>query len=263
MEAETARATRRIVLVLIWVFALTAAFRYIPGSDSDAFKGISVLAGLMISLGAAGFVNQVISGLVIVRSLTYKSGEYAAVGSTEGTIAGIGMLSTKMVTPTRHEIAFPNALLVGSQVTNYSRLNDPSQGSIVVTTVTIGYDTPWRQVHAMLLQAAERTTGVRRQAEPRVLQRALGHFYVEYQLLFSIDRPETRRAVLSEMHGHIQDVFNESGVQIMSPHFERQPEQPVIVPSSAWYAAPAAFATEANEGKSLVPDLPPDTNRKS
>ena len=246
LEAETARATRRLAIVLIWIFALTVAYPYIPGSQSYAFKGISVFVGLMISLGSAGFVNQLMSGLVIVYSRALKPGDFVQVADSEGTISEVGMLATKLVTPLKHEITIPNAVLVGSTVTNFSRLADAHSGAIIPTEVTIGYDTPWRQVHAMLQLAAERTALVRREPKPFVIQRALSDFYVAYQLLVSVDRPETRRAVLSELHANIQDVFNEFGVQIMSPNFESQPEGKVYVPQAAWFPPPAAAPPKAS-----------------
>jgi len=248
LEAETARATRRLAIVLIWIFALTVAYPYIPGSESDAFKGVSVFLGLMVSLGSAGFVNQVMSGLVIVYSRSLKSGEFVQVGDTQGQITEIGVLATKLVTPTRQEITIPNAALVTSAITNFSRLADAEHGSIIATTVTIGYDTPWRQVHAMLLLAAERTPEVRSEPKPRVLQRALSDFYVEYQLLISIDRPDTQRNVLSDLHAQVQDVFNEFGVQIMSPHFEMQPEAKVWVPKETWFAPPTVSTEPSDRG---------------
>src|SRR5207247_10525602 len=113
-------------------------------------------------------------------------------------------------------------------------------GSGASTSVTIGYDAPWPHVHSMLLLPASRTAVVSRQPAPRVLQRSLGDFYVEYRLLvhlLPLERPEERPMVLSELHAQIQDVFNEYGVQIMSPHFRMQPPQPVVVPKSAWFAA--------------------------
>jgi small-conductance mechanosensitive channel len=239
LEAETARVTRRLVIALIWIFALTVAYPYIPGSGSEAFKGISVLLGLMISLGATGFVNQIMSGLVIVYARSLKTGEYVQVGENEGQITEIGGLATKMLTPTRQEITIPNATLVASSITNYSRMANADIGAIITTRVTIGYDTPWRQVQAMLLLAAERTATIRKRPKPEVRQRALSDFYVEYDLLFSIDRPERQRVILSELHAHIQDVFNEFGVQIMSPNFVSQPANKVWVPPQAWYQAPA------------------------
>ncbi len=240
LEAETARATRRLVMVLLWLFALTVAYPFIPGSQTDAFKGISVLAGLMLSLGAAGFVNQVMSGFVVVYSRSVRTGEFVEVGATQGTITEVGMLATKLLTATREEVTIPNAVFVTSSLTNFSRHADAAHGSTIGTTVTIGYDAPWRQVHAMLIMAAERTRAIRRQPKPRVVQRQLDDFYVAYRLLFAIDRPETQLFVLSELHGHIQDVFNEYGVQILSPHFNSQPPDTVVVPEADWHNPPAA-----------------------
>jgi small-conductance mechanosensitive channel len=105
--------------------------------------------------------------------------------------------------------------------------------------VTIGYDTPWRQVHAMLTNAALVTAGVRQAPAPFVYQRALSDFYVEYELFAHIDRPLERVPILSAMHAAIQDEFNTYGVQIMSPHFVSQPQDNVVVPTEKWYAAPA------------------------
>ena len=235
---DTAKASRRLTVVLIWVFALTVAYPYVPGSDSAAFKGISVLLGLMVSLGSAGLVNQVMSGLVVAYSRALKVGEYVRVGQTEGTVSDVGMLSTKIVTPKREAVTVPNAVLVGSAITNYSRLAG-DQGAMVGTSVTIGYDTPWRQVHALLVLAAERTSGVRKEPRPLVLQQALADFYPEYQLLVHLDHPESRNLVLSDLHAAIQDVFNEYGVQIMSPNFRAQPAEKVWVPKENWHAAPA------------------------
>jgi small-conductance mechanosensitive channel len=241
-QPETARATRRLFVFVIWIFALTVAYPYIPGSNTEGFKGIGVLAGLVVSLGSAGLVNQVMSGLVIVYSRAFRVNDYVCLGETEGVVSDMGVLSTKLVTVQREEVIIPNATLVGMTAVNYTRLAK-DQGSVASTSVTIGYDAPWRQVHSMLLLAAGRTAGVCQQPPPRVLQRSLGDFYVEYRLLvhlLPLERPEERPLVLSELHAQIQDVFNEHGVQIMSPHFMLQPHRPVVVPKSDWFAAPAS-----------------------
>jgi small-conductance mechanosensitive channel len=238
LDSETAKATKRLVAAMIWIFAITVAYPYIPGSGTDAFKGVSVFVGLMISLGSAGLINQLMSGLVVVYSRACKPGEFVRVGDIEGVVSQVGVLSTKLITRKKEEITVPNAVLTGSSMTNFSRLAG-EQGAIGATTVTIGYDAPWRQVHAMLLLAAEQTTGIRKEPKPFVLQRSLSDFYVEYELRFHLQRPEDRIFALSELHGHIQDAFNEFGVQIMSPHFEGQPEGRVLVPRSQWHATPA------------------------
>ena len=237
LEPDTARATRRLLTVLIWIFGLTIAYPYIPGSNTDAFKGISVLVGLMLSLGSAGLVNQVMSGFVVIYSRALRPGEFVSVGDDMGRVTEVGMLSTKILTRKREEITIPNAVLVGTKTVNYSR-HAGDAGAGVGTTITIGYDAPWRQVHAMLLHAADQTAGLRKDPAPRVWQRALSDFYVEYELVVSLDEPEDRVPILSELHMHVQDAFNEQGVQIMSPHFENQPHQKIFVPKSRWFPKP-------------------------
>lgn len=238
LQPETARATRRMVVILVWIFALVVAYPYIPGSGSEAFKGISVFLGLMLSLGSAGMVGQVVGGLVVVYSRAFRTGEYVKIGEHEGFIREIGVLSTKMLTLKQEEITIPNAVLVSTTTVNYSRHTEGGS-AVMSTTITIGYDTPWRQVHGLLLLAAERTANIIQDPAPRVMQRALSDFYVEYQLLFRIPNPEQRYLILSDLHAQIQDAFNEYDVQIMSPHFEMQPDDTLVVPKSDWRKPPS------------------------
>ena len=161
------------------------------------------------------------------------------VGEIEGTVQELGPMSTKIMTPKKQYVTIPNGVAISSSVTNYTRLAG-KDGVIMSTTVTIGYDAPWRQVHALLMTAAGKTNGIRKSPAPFVLQRALSDFYVEYELRFSIDRPTERLPILSALHAAIQDAFNEAEVQIMSPNFEAQPEKPVLVPKSQWHMPPAS-----------------------
>ncbi len=243
LQPETARVTRRLVLILVWLFALVVAYPYMPGSGTDAFKGVSVFLGLVVSLGSTGLVNQIMSGLVIIYSRSLSVGEYVRVGEHEGVVTELGMLATKIKTRRKEEISIPNGVLVSTTTINYSRLAG-YEGSILHAAVTIGYDAPWRQVHAMLVLAAQRTAGVKSSPEPRVLQKALGDFGVEYHVLVHIADPVERIPILSELHAHIQDAFNEYGVQIMTPAFESQPEGKVMVSQDHWYDAPAQQSHE-------------------
>jgi small-conductance mechanosensitive channel len=223
----------------LWVFALALAYPHLPGSGTDAFKGVSVFVGLMISLGSSGIVNQVMSGLTLTYSRALRLNDFVRIGDVEGTVTHLGSLSTKLKTLLREEITIPNAVVVSTQTTNYSRLADV-EGVFVKTQVTIGYDTPWRQVKALLLLAASRTTGVRETPPPAVRQSALEDFYVEYTLLVCLEDPASRLVTLDQLHGHIQDAFNEHGVQIMSPNYEADPAGPKVVPPDRWFESPAA-----------------------
>ena len=235
---DTARATRWLLLAAIWLFALAIAYPYIPGSDSAAFQGISVIAGLMLSLGSAGIVNQAMSGLVLVYSRALAQGDLVKIDAEKGIVTSVGLLSTKIETYRNEEVTIPNAVVVGAQITNFSRLAK-DKGAAIVTTVSIGYDTSWRQVVAMLTLAARNTGGIQKDVAPYVLQRELTDFHIKYDLIACVERPDTYELVLNELHGNIQDVFNEHEVQIMSPNFQAQPDKKVIVPKDRWFASPS------------------------
>lgn len=241
VHPETVLPTRRIVAVLIWAFALVVSYEYLPGSDSDAFKGISVFIGIIVSLGSSGVMNQAMSGLMLMYSRALRVGDFVKIGDVEGTVTHLGSLSTKVRTPRNEEITIPNAVVVSNATTNFTRNADA--GLMTPTSVTIGYDTPWRQVHALLLLAAERTADLRREPKPVVFQTALCDFYVQYTLLVSLVNPARRVPTLAALHANIQDAFNEFGVQIMSPNYEADPERPKLVPRQEWFAAPAVPAT--------------------
>ena len=237
VHKDTAGATRRIVSVLIWGFGVAVAYPYLPLAESDSFKGLSVMFGFMLTLGSAGVVTQMMSGLVLIYSRALKVGDFVSIGDVTGVVKETGVLSTKIINMRNEEVTIPNAVLVGNSIKNFTSGAD--EGAMVSTTVTIGYDTPWRQVEAMLVNAAERTSGLRKQPKPFVAQKALQDFYVEYELFIQLDKPLGRVRILSELHGHIQDEFNIHGVQIMSPHFVHQPKNNVVVDKENWFADPA------------------------
>ncbi len=236
LHAETAGTTRRLVNGAIWLFAAAMAFPYIPGSDTDAFRGISVAVGLMVTLGSSGLVNQVMSGFVVTYSRAIRLGDFVKIGDVEGTITQVGLLSTKLRTLRSEEITIPNAVVVSQTTTDYSRF---PEAVLTATSVTVGYAVPWRQVHALLQMAAERTPGIRKDPPPRVLQAGLEDVRVNYTLIFCLDQQEARPRTVSVLHAHIQDLFNEYGVQIVTPNYEADPEEPKIVAKTDWYASPA------------------------
>ena len=240
LDADVASITSKLCVGAVWLFALAMAYPYLPGSDTEAFKGLSVLIGLMLSLGASNLVGQLASGLILTYTRTFHNGEYVRVDEHEGTVVNLGAFTTRIRTGMGEELTIANSQVLGAVTRNYSR-TVKGKGFIVDTTVTIGYDTPWRQVNAMLVEAARRTPGVLMDPAPQVFQVALSDFYPEYRLVCQAvpDQPRPRAEVMSLLHANVQDVFNEHGVQIMSPHYLGDPAQAKVVPREQWYAAPA------------------------
>jgi small-conductance mechanosensitive channel len=235
---ETTQPTRRIVTIVFWIFALIMAYPYLPGSGSEAFKGVGVMVGLMVSIGSSAVIGQLASGYMIMYSRTLKVGDYVKTGDIEGTVWQLGLFATRIRTLKKEIVTIPNAVLAGQVTKNYSQAADPN-GIVLGTSITIGYDTPWRQVEGLLLLAAERTPGLKKEPAPWVLQRELTDYYVDYEVCAYLEDPLERVRTLTALHANILDVFNEYGVQITSPNYEADPEAPKVVPREQWFAAPA------------------------
>jgi small-conductance mechanosensitive channel len=171
---------------------------------------------------------------------TFRPGEYVRIADQEGTVVEMGMFTSRIRTGLGEELTIPNSMVLSTVTKNYSRAVNGA-GFVLDTAVTIGYDAPWRQVHAMLIEAAARTEGILAVPHPRVFQTALSDFYVEYRLVCQAIQsdPRPRAQVLSNLHANVQDVFNEHGVQIMSPHYLGDPVEPKVVPKAMWHTPPA------------------------
>lgn len=217
---EWAEPTYKICRFLVIAFAVTVAFPYLPGSESPAFKGISIFLGVLFSLGSTSAVANVVAGIIITYMRAYHIGDRIKVGDTVGDVVEKNLLITRLRTIKNVDVTIPNSLLLSSHVLNYSS-SAQEYGLILNTSVTIGYDTPWRQVHELLISAARRTEHVLELPEPFILQTALNDFYVTYELNAYTDKPNRMANLYSQLHQNIQDTFNEAGVEIMSPHYSQ------------------------------------------
>lgn len=237
--ADWSRPTFNIVRFLVIAFAVVFAFPYIPGSDSLAFKGVSVFLGVLFSLGSSSAVSNVVAGVILTYMRAFRLGDVVTIGDSNGIVTGMSLLVTRIQTFKQVEITIPNSIVLSAHVTNFSNAAVSGDGLILHTLVRIGYDTPWRQVEALLLLAADRTPGLLREPVPYVLQTNLGDFYITYQLNVRTNAPEKMFRTYSVLHANIQDAFNEYGVQIMTPNYIADRAVPAMVPKVKWYAPPA------------------------
>src|SRR5262245_16375918 len=237
-DREWTWPTYRIVRLLVIALVLAAAYPAIPGSNTEAFRGISIFLGLVFSLGASGLIGNVIAGYSMIYRRTFKIGDRVKIGGMVGDVTEMRLQVTHLRSPKNEEVVVPNSQILGTEVVNYSSY--ARQGQLILyATVGIGYEVPWRQVEAMLLLAAERTEGLLRDPAPFVLQKALGDFAITYEINAYCDNAQAMMRLYTALHRNILDVFNEYGVQIMTPAYEGDPEHPKVVPKEQWFEAPA------------------------
>jgi small-conductance mechanosensitive channel len=235
---EWADPTYRIVRVVVVAFAFVVAYPYLPGSGTAAFHGVSIFLGVLLSLGSSSLISNAIAGHTLTYRRAFHIGDMVKVQDTLGEVTEVGLLVTRLRTPKNESVVVPNSLILGNQLLNYSELAR-THGVALHTTVGLGYEVPWRQAEEMLLMAAGRTTGVASEPAPFVHQTALGDFSVVYELNVYCRDAQAMIPIRSALHRSILDVFNEFGVQIMTPAYENDPETAKTVPRDRWFAAPA------------------------
>ena len=219
LDAEVAPITYKIVKILILAFVAVIAYPYIPGSQSSAFKGISIFLGVLFSLGSSSAIANLIAGVSLTYMRSFRVGDVIKVGDFTGVVLERRLYITRLKTFKNQVITIPNNIILTSHVNNLSQEVRRGNGLILHTSVTIGYDAPWEKVHALLIAAANRTAHILKSPPPFVLQTALNDFYVAYELNAYTDAPEIMPWIYSELHKNIQNAFNEGGVEIMSPHY--------------------------------------------
>lgn len=217
---DWAMPTFNIVKVLLYAFMFIVIFPYLPGSDSPVFQGVSVFLGVLFSLGSSSAISNAVAGLVITYMRPYKIGDRIKIGEITGEVIAKSVLVTRVRTIKNEDITIPNASVLSGHTVNYTT-SAKDLGLILHTSVTIGYDVPWKQVHELLLSAALETKGILKDEskKPFVLQTSLDDFYVAYEINAFTQEPQRMVVIYSELHQNIQDKFNEAGVEIMSPHY--------------------------------------------
>lgn len=215
---DWADPTYQIVRVLVFAFMVIVIYPYLPGSGSPVFQGVTVFLGFLFTFGSAGSLSNVISGLILTYMRLFKIGDRVKIGDVMGDVIEKSLLVTRIRSIKNEIISIPNSSVMSSHTVNYSS-DAPARGLIINTTLTIGYDVPWKDMYAALIEAALRTEHVLQDPKPFVLQTGLQDFYVSYQINAYIRESNLQADIYSHLYENILDVCNEKNIEIMSPHY--------------------------------------------
>ena len=214
---DWAKPTGNILSIFIYAFSLVLIFPYLPGSGSSAFQGISIFIGAIISFGSTSAIANIIAGIVITYMRPFQIGDRVRIDSVVGDVIEKSILVTRIRTPKNEDVTIPNANILVGTIINYS--NNEGRSIILHTTITLGYDLPWQKVHKLLLEAANKTDFVEKTPEPFILQKSLDDYYVSYELNAHTFESKKIPFIYSEIHKNILDIFNEAGIEILSPAY--------------------------------------------
>ena len=216
-HTDWAGPTSKLVRATILALAVVVVFPYLPGSKSPAFQGVSIFVGVLLSLGSSSAVSNVIAGTIITYMRPFRVGDRVEIANIMGDVTEKSLLVTRLRTIKNETITIPNANILNTQIRNFST-EAKTEGLILHTSVTIGYDAPWRTVHELLLDAARSTELILAEPKPFILQTALNDFCVSYELNAYTAEANRMIDIYSALHQNIQDKFNKAGMEICTPH---------------------------------------------
>jgi small-conductance mechanosensitive channel len=243
---EWARPTSKLLTLVLAIFALVVMFPYLPGGDSPAFRGISIFIGVLVSLGSSSAMGNLIAGIILTYMHPYRVGDRVRISDTVGDVQEKSFLVTRLRTVKNVEIILPNSMILGAHILNYT-VQAEARGLILHTSVTLGYDVPWRAAHELLIRAAKGTDGILTAPEPFVLQTSLNDSHITYEINAFTNRPSEMECIVARMHERIQDEFNRAGVEILSPaYLSLRDGNPVTIPKQnrtedtkeSWFTLP-------------------------
>lgn len=216
--ADWANPTYQIIRIIVFAFMIVVIFPYLPGSNSPVFQGVSVFLGFLFTFGSAGSLSNIVAGLILTYMRLFKIGDRVKIGEVTGDVIEKSLLVTRIRTIKNEIISIPNSTVMNSHTINYSS-DAPEKGLIIHSTITIGYDVPWKKMHEVLIEAATRTELILADPKPFVLQTSLDDFYVSYEINAYVKEANKQAVIYSNLHQNIQDVANENSIEIMSPHY--------------------------------------------
>ncbi|GAB4373089.1 MAG: mechanosensitive ion channel family protein [Elainellaceae cyanobacterium] len=217
---EWIQPTNRLATILLVAIACIVAAPYLPGFNSPAFQGVSLFLGALFTLGSSSAVANAIAGVILIYTRAFRISDIIQIGETTGEVLEKSLFVTRLLTFKQEVITVPNASVLNSNVVNFNAISRESNNSLLLhTTITLGYDVPWRKVHQVLTQAATTTSGIVAEPSPFVLQTALNDFNVSYELNAYSDRPQLMPQIYSKLHQNIQDYCNQAGIEILSPGY--------------------------------------------
>ena len=216
---DFADPTFKITRGLLYIFMIVLIYPYLPASDSNIFRGASVFVGVLISIGSSNALSNVIAGLLLTYMRSFRINDRIKIGDLSGDVIEKSLLNIKLRTTKNEEITIPNSTVLSSNTINFTT-NSIDKGLILHSIITLGYDVEWEKAYATLIEAALKTELVLKDPVPYILQTSLDDFYVSYEINIYTNHANKRNRILSELHENIQNLCNENGIEIMSPHFE-------------------------------------------
>jgi small-conductance mechanosensitive channel len=263
--ADWAQPTFNILRILLYAFTIAVIYPYLPGSESRIFQGVSVFVGIILSLGSTSAIGNLVAGIVITYMRPFKIGDLIKINDITGFVVEKSPIVVRIRTHKNEYVTFPNMMVLSSSIINYhTSTTENKEGLILYADITFGYNTPWQTVHAVLIEAALKTTHVEQNPRPFVLQTSMDDFYAHYQINAYTKAVDLVPSLYAELYENIQNGFHALGIDMTVAHYRiNMPPETKKEPQKTVRETKRIPAAAGQAKKTAVKKVPAGTAKKT
>ena len=203
---------------VVWFFGLQLAMERFGIELLGVLASLAVFS-LIIGLAIQQSLGNIVNSFLLSLDRPFDVGDRIEVDGQLGTVASVGILSTKILTLDERLVVIPNNTLISSSITNFARGGGDGMARRLYLTVDVGvdYDEDPAHVKSVLLEVLEKTPFLLDEPVPRVHLWELADFSVNYRLFGYLgdyaDEQMARDHILQEVHYR----FGIEGISIPFP----------------------------------------------
>jgi small conductance mechanosensitive channel len=199
---------RSALKISLWALAIIIVADSL-GIPTASLVAILSVAGLALSLSLQDIMSNLFSGVTILATKPFTSGDFVELGGLTGTVRDVGLFYTKIITLDNKLVFIPNKDVVAAKILNYS--SQPERR--VEINVKTSYDSPTGEVKSALLQAALRHPKVLREPAPQVHLVSFGEGSLEFSLRAWVKNAD-HWEVFCALNEDIRSIFEEKGIKL-------------------------------------------------
>ena len=206
-------ALTQFIKYIIYTITFLMVMEALGVSISVLWGGAAALM-VGIGLGLQQTFNDLVSGLILLIEGSVEVNDIVEIDGLIGTVAAVGIRTSRVETRDRISILVPNSKLVGDKAINWSHNKQPSRFQV---NVGVAYSSDTALVTALILQSADELELVLRDPAPEVQFKDFGNSSLDFVLHFFIDEYLRVDFIKSKLRYRITQLFRENNVEIPFP----------------------------------------------
>ena len=215
-EKKKSTITRQVIyliIILIGALALAISLPIEQTLKAQVIGLIGIVMSAAFAFSSTTLIGNALAGLMNANIKNFKPGDFIRIENNFGRVTKKGLFRTEIQTEDRNLSSLPNLYIANNPLKIIRE-----SGTIISTTVSLGYDLNRSKIENALLEAAN-NSGL---TEPFVFITNLGDFSVTYKVNGMLTDISKYFTVTSKLNANVMDHLHKVGIEIVSPNFMNQ-----------------------------------------